>query len=169
MNTHFIARSNGQFSGHDLSFRCALGKGGVIGADRKREGDGASPIGIWPIRRVYYRPDRMTAPDTQLACVPLRPHDGWCDDPSNPLYNRPVSLPYSASHEILWREDHVYDVICELGYNDDPVFPGKGSAIFMHLAHETYTPTEGCVALSEADLREVLRFCAPGAAVEITT
>lgn len=167
MNIHFIARSDGTFTGSDLAFRCALGKGGLIGADMKREGDGASPIGLWPIRRVYYRPDRTTAPDTRLDCVPLRPSDGWCDDPDDPLYNRPVSLPYPASHEILWRDDHVYDLICELGYNDDPVEAGRGSAIFMHLARETYEPTEGCIALADFDLREVLKFCTPGSIIEI--
>lgn len=162
-----MAHADGRFITGDLSFRCALGKGGVISAENKREGDGASPIGIWPISNVYYRPDRIARPQTGLNCIPLRPHDGWCDDPTDPLYNRPVTLPYPASHEKLWRVDHVYNVICELGFNDDPILPGQGSAIFMHLAKVNYEPTEGCVALAEADLLEVMKICTAQTTVEI--
>lgn len=152
---------------HGRSFACVIGKGGVVPALEKREGDGASPAGRWPMRRVFYRPDRETPPETGLERVPLRPRDGWCDDPTHPLYNRPVTLPFSASHEILWRDDHVYDLIIELGHNDDPPVPGLGSAIFMHLTRPDRAPTEGCVALDRADLLEVLRLSEPGAAIEI--
>ena len=167
MNSHFIARADGSFFGMDFACQCALGVGGVIGADLKREGDGASPIGIWQTRRLFYRPDRTAPPETRLPMVPLRAHDGWCDAPDDPLYNRPVCLPYPASAEKLWRADHVYNLIVELGYNDDPVVPGKGSAIFLHLAREAYQPTEGCIALAETDLRTVLRFLTPDSRIEI--
>jgi len=146
---------------------CVLGKGGVVPAAGKREGDGASPAGRWPMRRVFYRPDREAPPETGLERVPLRPRDGWCDDPGHPLYNRPVTLPFTASHEILWREDNVYDLIIELGHNDNPPAPGLGSAIFMHLRRPDRAPTEGCVALERADLLELLRLSEPGAAIEI--
>lgn len=167
MNSHFIARADGSFFGMDFTCQCALGVGGVIGADLKREGDGASPIGIWQTRRLFFRPDRMAPPATRLPMVPLRAHDGWCDAPDDPLYNRPVALPYPASAEKLWRADHVYNLIVELGYNDDPVIQGKGSAIFLHLAREAYQPTEGCIALNETDLRTVLRFLTPDSRIEI--
>ena len=167
MNSHFIARSDGSFFGMDVSCRCALGVGGVIGADLKREGDGASPIGIWQTRRLFYRPDRTQPPETRLPKVPLRAHDGWCDAPGDPLYNRPVTLPYPASAEKLWRPDHVYNLIVELAYNDAPPVPGHGSAIFLHLAREAYQPTEGCIALAEPDLRNVLRFLTPDSVIEI--
>jgi L,D-peptidoglycan transpeptidase YkuD (ErfK/YbiS/YcfS/YnhG family) len=167
VNSHFIARADGSFFGMDFSCQCAMGVGGVIGADLKREGDGASPIGIWQTRRLFYRPDRTAPPETRLPTVPLRAHDGWCDAPEDPLYNRPVALPYPASAEKMWRADHIYNLIVELGYNDGPVIPGKGSAIFMHLAREAYQPTEGCVALAETDLRTVLRFLTPDSRIEI--
>jgi L,D-peptidoglycan transpeptidase YkuD (ErfK/YbiS/YcfS/YnhG family) len=167
VNSHFIARSDGSFFGMDVSCRCALGVGGVIGADLKREGDGASPIGIWQTRRLFYRPDRTQPPETRLPKVPLRAHDGWCDAPTDPLYNRPVTLPYPASAEKLWRPDHVYNLIVELAYNDAPPVPGQGSAIFLHLAREAYQPTEGCIALAEPDLRNVLRFLTPDSVIEI--
>jgi L,D-peptidoglycan transpeptidase YkuD (ErfK/YbiS/YcfS/YnhG family) len=115
--------------------RCALGRSGVTEAAAKREGDGATPLGDWPIRRLLYRRDRLPEhglPATALAAKPIGPNDGWCDDPGDPAYNRPVSLPYAASHERLWREDGAYDLVVVLGHNDDPPVPGMGSAIFLH-------------------------------------
>ncbi len=164
---HFIAFSGGRLQGHGLSVRCALGKGGVKAAGEKREGDGASPIGIWPVRRVWYRPDRGPAPETGIPAIALRPDDGWCDAPGHRAYNRPVTLPFPASHERMWRDDGVYDLIVELGYNDNPVVAGKGSAIFLHVARPDYAPTEGCVALAEGDLHEVLRRLEGGSTLEI--
>lgn len=147
--------------------RCALGKGGVIAAAGKREGDGASPIGVWPARRVWYRPDKGPAPETGLPAIAIRPSDGWCDAPGHPDYNRHITLPFPASHERLWRADNVYDLLVELGYNDDPPVAGRGSAIFLHLAREGYLPTEGCVALAGDDLREVLKRLGGGNRIEI--
>ncbi len=165
--THFIAFSDGRLEGGGLSLRCALGKGGVLLAAEKREGDGASPIGIWPIRRIWYRPDKGAAPETGVPVIALRPEDGWCDAPEDTHYNRWVPLPYPASHERLWREDSLYDLFAELGYNDDPPAPGKGSAIFLHVARPRYQPTEGCVALAESDLRAVLKQVRAGSSLEI--
>jgi L,D-peptidoglycan transpeptidase YkuD (ErfK/YbiS/YcfS/YnhG family) len=136
------------------TFRAALGHGGIR-AD-KREGDGATPAGTLPLRAVLYRPDRLPAPVCAVPVRPLSPHDGWCDDPAHPAYNRPVRLPINASAEALWRDDAVYDVIGVLGWNDDPVLPGQGSAVFLHVARENFAPTEGCVALAVKDLLHVL-------------
>ena len=97
----------------------------------------------------------------------LRPEDGWCDDPDDAAYNRPVRLPYAASHERLWRDDGIYDVIVVLGHNDDPPVPGRGSAIFLHVARPDYGPTAGCVALALADLLTVLREADPEARVRV--
>jgi len=153
--------------GHKV--RCALGRGGVVPAALKREGDGSSPAGAWPLRRVLYRPDRGPPPTTGLPIQPIEPGDGWCDDPADPNYNRPVQLPYPASAEHLWREDGVYDLVVVLGHNDDPVAPGKGSAIFLHLARPDFEPTEGCVALARSDLETLLALARPGDALEIRT
>ena len=139
--------------------RCAVGSGGI--AQKIREGDGVTPVGTWPLRRVFYRPDRMMAPRCALPVAPLQPHDGWCETPGDPEYNTLVRLPHRASAESMWREDHLYDVVVVVGYNDAPVVAGKGSAIFLHLARTEYTPTAGCVALALPDLLEVLLQLTP--------
>ena len=146
-------------------WRCAIGRGGL--GSEKREGDGVTPVGRWPLRRVLYRADRLGAPQTRLDCAPIGPDDGWCDDPADPAYNRPVRLPYAASHERMVREDGLYDVVVVLGHNDDPVVPGAGSAIFLHVARNDYGATEGCVALAPDDLLAVLKEARPGCAVEV--
>ena len=164
----FIAHADGRFDLAGHWTRCALGPAGVVPAAEKREGDGASPAGAWPLRRVLYRPDRRAAPETALPVQALRPDDGWCDAPDDPAYNRPVRLPYPASAEALWRDDGVYDLIVVLGHNDDPVVAGAGSAIFLHLAKPGYPPTQGCIALSAPDLERLLRVAHPSDALVIS-
>ena len=157
----FTATGRGKFSGGGLTCQCAIGRGGIVSAAQKREGDGTTPLGKWRMKRVYYRPDRVLRPETSLPTTPLRPHDGWCDDPDHRLYNRPVKLPFSASHEKLWRDDHVYDLIVELSHNDAPIAPGRGSAVFFHLSHEDFRPTEGCVAIPKNYMQTALKACGP--------
>ncbi len=149
-----IVISSGLLTIHAETFRAALGHGGVR-AD-KHEGDGATPVGVLPLRTVLYRADRGAAPHTAVPVQALKPDDGWCDDPANAAYNRPVRLPIDASAEALWRDDAVYDIIGVLGWNDAPIEPGRGSAIFLHVAQPDYAPTAGCVALAPDDLRRVL-------------
>jgi L,D-peptidoglycan transpeptidase YkuD (ErfK/YbiS/YcfS/YnhG family) len=144
----------GQLSIGTATFRAALGYGGIC-AD-KHEGDGSTPTGLLPLREVLYRPDRQPAPRCAVRVRALHPADGWCDDSTHPAYNRPVRLPINASAEALWRNDAVYDIIGVLGWNDDPVQPGKGSAIFLHIARPDFAPTEGCIALAPNDLIHVL-------------
>ena len=139
----------------DREYPCALGHGGARAYADKTEGDGATPLGRYPLRRVYYRSDRLAKPETTLDCIALSPDDGWCDAPGDRQYNRHVRLPYPASHERLWRDDNVYDIILELGHNDSPVVPDRGSAVFMHIAKPDYAPTEGCVALKRVPPRAV--------------
>jgi L,D-peptidoglycan transpeptidase YkuD (ErfK/YbiS/YcfS/YnhG family) len=151
--------AGGLFAFRGERFRCALGRGGVR-AD-KREGDGATPLGLLPLRRVLYRADRLGRPRAAVPVEPLAPDEGWCDDPAHADYNRRIRLPHPARHEALWREDALYDVIGVLGWNDTPVERGRGSAIFLHLARADLAPTEGCVALP---LRELLGVLADGVA-----
>lgn len=143
-----------------------IGRAGTIAAEAKREGDGASPRGRWPIRCVLLRPDRVALP--QGLALPwrwLRPDDGWSDDPADPAYNRPVRHPHGFSAERLWRDDSAYDVILVLGHNDAPPVRGAGSAIFVHVADPAATHTEGCVAIPKDKLLALLPTLRPGDAV----
>ncbi len=147
--------SNGILIAGGKRYRCALGPAGVV--TRKTEGDGGTPAGTFPLRRVHYRADRRAAPETGLPVREIGEDDGWCDDPSHAAYNTLVDLPTDASHEIMRRDDPIYDVVVEIGYNDDPPIPGQGSAIFMHVARPDYSPTAGCVALAPSDLDGLLK------------
>ena len=134
--------------------RSAIGRAGLTA--HKQEGDGATPLGLLPLRRVLYRADRLARPRAPVPVEPIAPEDGWCDDPQHRSYNTAVRLPHDGRHEELWRRDGLYDVIGVLGWNDQPVARGRGSAIFLHVARADYAPTEGCVALALADLLTVL-------------
>lgn len=149
-----------------LDLPCAIGPNGFTAS--KHEGDGATPIGRWPLRRGLFRADRIAIPPSnKLPMQALTPSDGWCDAPTDPNYNQFVTLPYPASAETLWRDDPLYDVIIILGYNDDPVVRAKGSAIFMHVAQDDYAPTQGCVALAKNDLILVLAQLQPATHIDI--
>ncbi|MDP3175422.1 MAG: L,D-transpeptidase family protein [Phenylobacterium sp.] len=163
----FTAASDGSFDLGGRIIRCALGPGGVVAATEKREGDGKSPLGVWPLRRALYRADRGPAPRSALPLTAIGPEDGWCDAPDDPNYNRPVTLPYPASAEHMWRADGLYDIVVILGHNDDPPVPGFGSAIFLHLAKPDFAPTQGCVAIARADMEAFLAMAQPGDAVAI--
>ena len=146
--------------------RCAIGPAGI--GSKRKEGDGITPSGIFPLREVFYRADRIAMPVTILPLWKTEPDDGWCDAPEDQNYNRLVKLPYAASAETLWRADSLYDIVVVIGFNDDPVYAGKGSAIFLHLAKPDFSPTAGCVALTEADLRAALEQLQPGDKIKIT-
>lgn len=149
-----------------LSFACALGRSGI--SRSKHEGDGATPAGTYPLREVCYRLDRLPSrPQTGLPIIATRPADGWCDDPADPAYNKPVQLPYPRSAEQLWREDGLYDVLAVIGYNDAPPVAGAGSAIFLHVMRPDGGPTSGCVALKLENLLTVLARCHPGTMIRI--
>jgi L,D-peptidoglycan transpeptidase YkuD (ErfK/YbiS/YcfS/YnhG family) len=147
-------RSRGRVTVGHLRLPCALGKGGVTAF--KREGDGATPRGRFALRRVWLRRTAGLRAPPRLPVRRARPEDGWCDDPRHPRYNRPIRLPFAASCERMWRDDHLYDVVVEIGWNDRPAVRGRGSAIFMHLARPGCTPTEGCVALARRDMLRLL-------------
>jgi L,D-peptidoglycan transpeptidase YkuD (ErfK/YbiS/YcfS/YnhG family) len=163
--TAAAGRSRGFLVAGGVGAPCALGRAGIGG--RKREGDGKTPLGDCRPVAVLYRPDRLRRPKTALPVTPIRPDMGWCDDPADRNYNRQVALPFAASHEKLWREDHVYDVVVVLDYNLARPVRGAGSAIFLHLARPGFPPTEGCVAVTLAVMRRLLAGAGPETVITI--
>ncbi len=149
----------------DVVLPCAIGRGGRCDAADKREGDGGTPRGTWPVRAALLRPDRGLSPPTQLAWRWLRPYDGWSDDPRDPAYNRAVRHPHVWSAERLWRDDALYDAILILGHNDAPPIAGLGSAIFLHLREGD--TTEGCVAVSRPVMIDLLSHLEADAELDI--
>jgi L,D-peptidoglycan transpeptidase YkuD (ErfK/YbiS/YcfS/YnhG family) len=143
----------------DRRWRCTVGAGGV--REDKVEGDAATPAGTFPLRRIYFRNDRLVLPKVRLPARPINEHDGWCDDPRSSTYNRLVHIPNEWSHEKMWREDGLYDLVVVVGYNDDPPEGEWGSAIFLHVARADYSPTQGCVALAHDDLLELVTLIGP--------
>ncbi len=137
-----------------LRMRAALGRGGI--RHDKQEGDGATPAGSLALRKIFYRADRLARPAAAVPVEPVAQDDGWCDDPAHRDYNLQVRLPHSGRCETLWRGDGIYDLVGVLGWNDQPVVRGRGSAIFLHVARPDFAPTEGCVALALADLLALL-------------
>lgn len=149
----------------DWRMPCVLGRAGI--SRFKREGDGATPAGTLRPRLVLFRSDRLTRPATELPVRPIRPQDGWCDDPDDRNYNRPVTLPYPARHERLWRDDSLYDLLVVLDWNLEPAIGNRGSAIFLHLARADAAPTEGCIAMGRAAMQRLLRCMNGDTRIEI--
>ncbi len=135
-------------------FSCALGRAGI--GTLKREGDGRTPRADLPLRGVFYRADRIGRPPCLLRLRIIAPRDAWCDDVADRRYNRLIDRPPGEAEERLTRDDHLYDVIVELSWNDAPVIRGRGSAIFWHLARPGLTPTAGCVAVQGHVFAKVL-------------
>lgn len=154
-----LDRRRGRIHAGPLVIPCALGRSGV--SRRKREGDGATPAGVLRPLRAHVRRDRLRPPASVLALRPIGPQDGWCDDPAHPRYNRPVTLPFAASHERLLRDDRLYDIVVELDWNMRPAIRGRGSAIFLHVCRPGFLPTEGCIAVAPAALRRLLPALTP--------
>src|SRR5271170_242455 len=147
------------------SARAAVGRTGV--AANKKEGDGATPTGTFPLASGFYRLDRMAAPRSSLVVRTLSPQDAWVDDPADQNYNRLVSLPYPAHTEQMWLDDAVYDLLVVIGYNMDPVVPDAGSAIFLHIARPDFSPTAGCIAVEEDVLVRLMPLLGSGSTITV--
>lgn len=135
-----VGRWGCRFMGH--RFPCSIGKGGIT--KRKREGDGATPVGMHTLVGMLYRPDRMAQPTNWAK--PIGPRDLWSDDANHEDYNMMVRAPYPFSHERLARADPLYDLVLLTNWNWPYAVKGRGSAIFVHAWRKPRHPTEGCVA-----------------------
>jgi L,D-peptidoglycan transpeptidase YkuD (ErfK/YbiS/YcfS/YnhG family) len=136
------------------AIQVALGRGGLKA--NKREGDGGTPIGAFRPLRLWWRKDRYTRPRTVLPVRAIQPRDGWCEDPADRRYNRPVELAADSNADRLMRADHLYDFIIEIDHNARPRVRGRGSAVFLHLARPGFAPTAGCIAMTRGSMLRLL-------------
>jgi len=148
-----IVKKSGYLKYKNLKFRCALGKAGI--KKKEREGDNVTPKGIFKINKIYYRPDKIKNIKTLIKKIKIKKNMGWCDDSSSSFYNQQIELPSKFSHERLYRNDNLYDLILILNYNTNPIMKNKGSAIFIHIAKKYYRKTKGCIALKKKNLIEL--------------
>ena len=149
-----IIKKSGYLQYKNLKFRCALGKAGV--KKKEKEGDNITPKGTFKITKMYYRPDKIKNIISLVKKIKIKNNMGWCDDPSSNLYNRQIKLPNKFRHEKLYRKDNLYDLILVLNYNINPIIKYKGSAIFIHVAKNSYKKTKGCIALKKKHLIELV-------------
>ena len=133
--------------------QCAIGLNGLT--NDKQEGDLSTPIGTFHFNKIYYRADKLGNKKFIINSSIINKNDGWCDDQKSDLYNQHIQFPFQGSAEHLYRDDHIYDIICVLNYNTSPVIPGRGSAIFLHIAKPGFLGTEGCVAIEKKPLIEI--------------
>ena len=133
----------------------ALGRGGIRA--NKREGDGGTPKGIFRPRQVWWRADRHARPCTFLPTRAISAEDAWCEDPNDRHYNKPIRLTHHQSGDRLRRDDHLYDFIVEIDHNTNPRVAGRGSAVFLHLAHGNFGPTAGCVSMTKSAMLRLLQ------------
>ena len=149
----------------EFKFKCSIGKKGLN--SKKIEGDHCTPIGVFKIGKVYYRPDRIKKPDTNLKTKKIRKNMGWCDDAYNKNYNKEIVLNKKNKGEKLFRKDNAYDVLIVIEYNTNKTKPFKGSAIFIHLT-KNYDPTKGCIALKKNDLLILLKIINKNSKIKIS-
>ena len=149
-----IVKKSGYLKYENLKFRCALGKAGV--KKKKIEGDNITPRGIFKIIKLYYRPDKIKIIKTSIKKIKIRKNMGWCDDPKSRFYNQQIKLPTKYGHERLYRSDNLYDLIVVLNYNINPIAKNKGSAIFLHIAKNSYQKTKGCIGLKKDHLIKII-------------
>jgi L,D-peptidoglycan transpeptidase YkuD (ErfK/YbiS/YcfS/YnhG family) len=139
----------------DYKAKCSVGKRGI--GNKKKEGDLITPKGIYKIKYILYRKDRIKKIQTKIKKFVIKKNMAWCDDPNSKEYNKLIKLPSTFSYEKLYRKENIYDIILVLDYNMRPILKKKGSAIFIHITKNNYKKTEGCVALKKADLIKVLK------------
>ncbi len=148
----------GWLTAGDQTVPVALGRGGIKA--NKREGDGATPRGTFRPLRLWWRADRHPRPRTFLPVRRIGPNDAWSENPADRRYNRPIRAN-NAPGDRLMREDHLYDFIIEIDHNTRPRIAGRGSAVFLHLARENFSPTAGCVGMTKADMLRLLARIGP--------
>ena len=145
--------------------KCAIGKRGI--GIKKREGDLITPKGIFKIKEIFYRKDRIKNLSTKIRKIIIKKNMGWCDDPNSKKYNQLIRYPFKFNSERLYRSDNIYDIIIVLNFNMSPVKKNKGSAIFIHVAKNKFSSTKGCIALKKNELKKMIKFLTKTTLVKI--
>ena len=140
------------YKGYKL--KCSIGKSGVTAS--KKEGDLASPKGIFKLGLLYYRKDRIKSLKCKIRKRIIKKSMGWCDDSKSKKYNQQIYFPFKYRAEKLYRKDKIYDIFINIKYNYRPSVKKKGSAIFLHLTNINYKPTSGCIAIVKKDFLKIL-------------
>ena len=140
------------YEGYKL--KCCIGKSGITSS--KKEGDLATPKGLFKLGLLYYRNDRNKKIKCKLPKKIINKKMGWCNDSRSKKYNKEIRFPFRYSAEKLYRRDKNYDLIINIKYNHKPVIKNKGSAIFLHITNNKYKPTAGCIALAKKDFLKIL-------------
>tara|TARA_B100001121_G_C18558494_1_gene559143 strand:+ start:77 stop:577 length:501 start_codon:yes stop_codon:yes gene_type:complete len=146
--------------------KCALGKRGI--GKKKKEGDLITPRGVFSIKFLLYRKDRIKKIQTNLKKFVINKNMGWCNDPKSKKYNKLIRLPFNYSHEKLFKKDNSYDIILVLNFNMSPIKKNKGSAIFIHVAKNNFKKTEGCIAINKKILIEIIKKLKKSTKVKIS-
>jgi len=140
------------YKGYKL--KCCIGKSGIT--NFKKEGDLATPKGVFKLGYLYYRKDRNKDLKSTLKKRVIKKKMGWCDDIRSSKYNQEIYFPFKYSAEKFYRKDKIYDILINIKYNHSPIIKKKGSAIFLHLTDKKYKPTKGCVAILKKDFLKIL-------------
>ena len=140
------------YKGYKL--KCSIGKSGLNNS--KKEGDFATPKGVFKLGSLYYRKDRIRSLKCKIRKKAIEKNMGWCNDSNSKKYNQEITFPSKYNAEKLYRKDHIYDILINIKYNQSPVKKRRGSAIFLHLSSKKYKPTKGCVALVKKDFLKIL-------------
>ena len=142
------------YKGYKL--KCCIGKSGITNS--KREGDLATPKGIFKFGLLYYRKDRIKLTRCKIKKKVIKKNMGWCDDSRSNKYNREINFPFKYGADNLYKIDKIYDLFINIKYNYRPVIKEKGSAIFLHVTDKKYKPTKGCVAITKKDFFKILPY-----------
>ena len=138
----------------DFNLKCCVGKNGLN--SNKKEGDFSTPKGVFDLKKLYFRKDRINPPKCKIRKKIIKKGMAWCDDPNHNKYNQEIKTYNKNIKENLYRIDHKYDYIISISHNERKT-SNKGSAIFIHLTDD-YKPTAGCIALKRKDFEILLKL-----------
>jgi L,D-peptidoglycan transpeptidase YkuD (ErfK/YbiS/YcfS/YnhG family) len=138
----------------NFKLRCCVGKKGLN--FNKKEIDYSTPKGLFSLRKLYFRKDRVGIPNCKINKKIIKKDMAWCDDQNHKKYNEEIKTENKNLKERLYRKDHKYDYIITISHNEKKT-PGKGSAVFIHLTDD-YKSTAGCVALKKKDFEILLKL-----------